>query len=132
MKRIAICTAGILLAFCLTACTNWERSVYQTLSASQSVINQAQTYYEVSAATGMCPATISTPCLPHTKAVYNTINNAKNVQTTDVNLMVAYEEAKAAGGTQASLTAAQTDVTIALANLPTIIADVKALYQGVK
>ncbi len=132
MKRMAIITAGCLLALCMTACTNWERSVYQTLSASQAVINQAQIDYEVSATTGTCPAIATTPCLPHTKAVYDTINTAKNTQTTTVNSFLTYEEAKAAGGTAANLTALQADVTVALNNLPTIIANVKALYQGVK
>lgn len=120
-------TAGCLLALCLTGCTNWERATFQTLSTSQAVINQAQTDYEISAATGTCPAA-ATACLPHTKAVYDTINTAKAAQVTDVNLMVTYEEAKAAGGTAANLASIQTDVTVALNNLTTIIANVKALY----
>jgi hypothetical protein len=120
MKRIAITAVLALVTFAAVGCTNWERAAFQTLSTSQAVINKAQADYEVGTA------------IPHNTAAYNAINTAKNAQTTAVNLMVTYEEIKAAGGTAAALTSAQTDVTVALANLPTIIANVKALYTGVK
>jgi hypothetical protein len=120
MKRIAISAVLALVAIAAVGCTSWERATFQTLSTSQAVINQAQTDYEAGTA------------IPHNTVAYNAINTAKNTQTTAVNLMVTYEEIKAAGGTASALSSAQTDVTVALANLPTIIANVKALYSGVK
>ena len=125
MKRIIGLAALMLLA---VGCTSWETATYKTLAASQAVINQAQADYEVSAS-APCPAT-GVACLPHSAAVYRTINTAKAAQTTAVNAFVAYEEAKAAGGTQANLAALQTDVTVALQALPTIIANIKSLYGG--
>lgn len=122
MKRIAIAAilAVVFLPLCgFTGCSSWERVTFQTLSASQATINQAQTDYE-------------SGTIKQTTAAYNTINSAKSAQTLAVNAMVAYEEAKAAGGTTASLSALQTDTTVALANLPTLVANVKALYTGVK
>jgi hypothetical protein len=116
--------ALLLLPIC--GCSTWEQTTYKTLAASQAVINQAQTDYEASA-TAPCAPTASA-CLPHTQADYAIINQAKADQTLAVNAFVAYEEAKAAGGTTASLAGLQTDVEVALNNLPTIITDVKALY----
>lgn len=118
MKKFAA-IVSIALALGLSGCTNWERATYQTLAASQATINKAQADYEAKV-------------FPQTTAAYSAINTAKNAQTTAVNAFVAYEEAKTAGGTTASLAALQTDVTVALQNLPTIIADLKALYTGAK
>lgn len=117
MKRIVMLTLAALTMCAVVGCTNWERTTYQTLAASQATINQAQTDYQ-------------SGTIKQTTAAYTAINTAKAAQTTAVNAFVMYEEAKAAGGTTASLTALQTDVGVALANLPTIIADVKALYSA--
>jgi hypothetical protein len=118
MKRIAMLTALAMLTLTV-GCSSWEKTTYQTLSATQATINQAQTDYNAKA-------------IPQTQAAHDTITKAAQAHNAAVDLMVTYEEAKAAGGTTASLTAAQNDVTIALANLPALITDVKALYQGVK
>jgi hypothetical protein len=120
MKRALFAAVLAILTVGMVGCTNWERAAFQTLSTSQAVINQAQTDYEAGTV------------IPHNTAAYTAINAAKAAQTLAVNGMVTYEEIKAAGGTTASLTAAQNDVSVALANLPTIIANVKALYSGVK
>jgi len=117
---------ALALALAITGCTNWEQTTYKTLAASQAVINQAQADYEASA-TAPCAPT-ATACLPHSAAVYNTVNEAKKIQTTAVDSMVTYEEAKAAGGTTASLNALEADVNVAIQQLPTIITDIKALY----
>jgi hypothetical protein len=119
MKRIAISAILALAVIGIAGCTNWERASFQTLAASQATINQAQADYESGA-------------IKQTTAAYTAINSAKASQVLAVNAMAAYEEAKAAGGTTASLAALQTDATVALANLPTLIANVKALYTGVK
>jgi len=126
MKRI-LATITTLSLVALMGCTNWEQDTYKTLAASQAVINQAQADYEASASAPCAPSSVQ--CLPHTTAVYTTINKAKDAQVTAVNAFMGYEEAKAAGGTTTSLQALQTDVTVALNVLPTIIADVKALYS---
>ena len=124
---------ALALLIPLAACTSWETETYKTLAASQAVINQAQADYEVSAKIpgGDCTyMSTGAPvaCLPHSMAVYTAINKAKAGQTAAVNAFAAYEEAKAAGGTQANLTALQTDVTVALEALPGEIASIKALY----
>lgn len=137
MKRIAylasflsfapfVLMIGLILTVPMAGCSNWEQTTYKTLAASQAVINQAQADYEASA-TAPCAAG-ATNCLPHSQADYTIINQAKADQTLAVNAFVTYEEAKAAGGTTASLAALQTDVVVALNNLPTIVADVQALY----
>lgn len=119
MKRIAILTT-LAIGFCVVVgCSSWEKTAYQTLSATQATINQAQTDYNAKV-------------IPQTQAAHDAITKAAQAHNTAVDLMVTYEEAKAAGGTTASLSAAQNDVTVALANLPALITDVKALYQGVK
>jgi hypothetical protein len=123
MKRLMLFAIPLMLIF---GCTNWEQTTYKMLAASQAVINQAQADYEASA-TAPCAPT-ATACLPHSTAVYNTVNKAKKLQTTAVDSMVTYEEAKAAGGTTASLTALEADVNVAIQQLPTIITDIKALY----
>ena len=118
MKRIAILTALAVLTLAV-GCTNWEKTTYQTLAASQATINKAQTDYNAKV-------------IPQTQAAHDVITKAAQAHNTVVTAMVAYEEAKASGGTTASLTALQTDVTTALAVLPVFIQDVKGLYQGVK
>ena len=120
MKQLFAIAVLALAAIGLAGCTTWERTVYQTLAASQAVINQAQTDY------------VAGTAIPHTQAAWNVINTATNTQKTAVDSFVAYEEAKATGGTSANLTALQADVTVALANIPVVITDVKALYSGVK
>lgn len=127
MRKLLALTATLMLGAVL-GCTNWEQTTYKTLAASQAVLNQAQFDYEVSASQPCAAVTV--PCLPHTSGVYKTINEAKAAQKTAVDAFVAYEEAKAQGGTSASLTALQADTVTALNALPGIIADVKALYTN--
>jgi hypothetical protein len=129
MKRILSLTAALLVTLCIVGCTNWERTTFNTLASSDAAINAAQAAYEVSA-TAPCPPQSTIACLPHSKAVYTAINKAKAAQTLAVNSMVTYEEVKAANTGTTALNAAQADVNAALAQLPTLIANVKALYGG--
>lgn len=106
--------AFAVLALCVVGCTDFERSSFQTLSASKAVIDQAQADYEART-------------LPHNTCSYTIINDAKAAQTTGVNAMVVYEEEKAA---KTDLTAQTAVVTSTLATLPALIVQVKALYTN--
>lgn len=106
--------AALLIPF-IAGCTNWERSAYQSLAASKAAIDQAQADYESGK-------------LPHSQPVYDAVNKAKAAQTLAVNALVTYEQMKATGASTSALAAVQADVETALAALPTILADIKALY----
>ena len=103
-----------LLAFCVVGCTDFERSSFQTLSASKAVIDTAQADYEART-------------IPHNTCSYTIINDAKAIQVSAVNAMVVYENEKAA---KADLTAQTQVVTDTLLKLPLVIAQVKTLYSN--
>lgn len=113
LKSIAVLMLGLALLG-TTGCTNFERESFQTLSASQAVINTAQTDYEART-------------IPKTTCAYTIINDAKAAQTAAVDAMVAYEGVKAAKG---DLNAAQAVVVTDLEVLPADIAAVKTLYSN--
>lgn len=119
MKRITALASIALVALCMTACTNWERSAFQTLSASKATIDKAEADY-------------TAKTLPQTTAVYDVLKTANLAQTTAVNQMEAYEELKATGAGVTQLTVAENQVTAALSQLPAIIASIKSLYTGGK
>jgi hypothetical protein len=115
----SVLLAATLLPFALTACTNWEQTTYQALASSKAVLDQAQIDYETGTA------------ISHNAIAYQTITAAKAAQTTAVNAMVTYEQLKAVNTTSAdALTKAQGDVETALAALPTLLSNVKALYAA--
>lgn len=118
-KALAILlAAGASLALgVLTGCTNFEREAFQTLSASQAVINQSQADYESGA-------------IKQTQASYAAINKAKAMQVLAVQAMATYENIKATKGTQAALVAQQQVVESFLTQLPALVAAVKALYSN--
>lgn len=135
MKRLALTYSLMMLLtivfapawlITFTGCNNWERTTFQTLATAQATLNAAQTAYEQSA-TAPCPVPAMQTCLPHTAAVYNTITKAKAADVLAVNSMVTFEEMKAASAGTTGLTAAEADVNVAVANLSTLIGDVKAL-----
>ena len=108
-------TAVLLLslsALLTTGCNGFERTTFQTLSASRDVIDQAQADYEARK-------------IPKTQCAFTLINDAKTVQTTAVNAMVVYEEQKA---TDKDLTAQTALVASTIAGLPPLIVKVKTLY----
>jgi len=110
-----IAAVGLLsLAVFTTGCDNFERTTFQTLSASRDVINEAQGDYEARK-------------LPHTQCAFALINNAKAVQTTAVQAMVVYEEEKA---TQKDVTAQTALVASTVAGIPPVIVKIKALYTN--
>lgn len=126
-KKAGITTVSMVLfalallpAVALAGCTNWERATFQTLAASQATINQAQTDYEAGSA------------IPHNQAAYTVITAAKLAHNTAVNHMVVYEQLKATGASADALAEAENQTTAAVAELPGLITQIKALYAGVK
>lgn len=107
--------AGLALAT-MTGCNDWERTTFQTLAASQATLDQAQIDYEART-------------IPKTATTYEAITKAKAVQTLAVQGFATYEKIKAAKGTASALSAQQAIVTASLAQLPTLIAAVQALYK---
>lgn len=107
---------GAALLFCiiggLTGCTDFERTSFNTLSASQAVINQAQVDYEAKT-------------IPQSACAYAVVNDAKAAQTAAVDAMLIYEQQKAAG---TNLTAQTATVAADLLELPVLVADIKNLY----
>ena len=82
MKRfLALLALGLTIG--LTACDDFERSAFQTLSASKAVLDVAQTDYEQL----VLPS-------PTTKCAYALINDGKAAQTVAVNAMLTYEGGK--------------------------------------
>lgn len=115
--RIRILTAACALAVTIgmIGCNTWERTTFQTLSASKAVIDQAQADYEAGTIT-------------KTAQAFALINSAKKAQTAAVDAMVAYETIKASGGTSSALSTQQQVVVAALAVIPQLIVEIKALY----
>ena len=104
-----------LMSVGLTGCTDWERTTFQTLSASKTVIDQAHADYEARK-------------IPKTAAAYTIINEAIAAQTLAVQSMETYEEIKATKGTASALQAQQAIVDTVLVKLPALISAVKGLY----
>lgn len=98
----------------LTGCTDFERTTFNTLAASQAVINQAENDYEAKT-------------IPQTVCAYAVINDSKAAQTAAVQAMVIYEQLKSAGS---SLTAQTVTVTADLVTLPILVVDIKNLYTN--
>lgn len=111
---IALCFA---ITIPMTGCNDWERTTFQTLSASDTTINQAQADYEAGTIT-------------NTTQAFQVITAAKAAQSVAVNQMVAYEQLKATGATPTALTASEAQVVTALAQLPTVLAEVEALRKS--
>lgn len=109
VKNAAIAALiALLMVGGVTGCNEFERSTFQTLSASQALINGAEKTYEART-------------IPRTNAAYTAINQAKAAQTAAVQAMVTYETIKAAKGTQTALQAQQAIVVAALGELPAIL-----------
>lgn len=110
MKRILILITLTVACFAMTACSDWERTAFQTLSASKATIDGAQSAYEART-------------IPHTECVFGIINKAKAAQTLAVDAMMTYETAKESTGS----TAAQNVVTTDLEQLAPIVASIGTL-----
>lgn len=119
MRRKTQITAGLLLLLILATagCSSWEQRTFQSLSASKAVLDQAQVDYEAGK-------------IPHTQQSYLLITKAKQAQSTAIDAFFTYENIKTAKGSASALQAQQAIVAAALAQVPALLADIKALYGG--
>ena len=116
MKRILYVTATLLAGLCVVGgtvgCNTYERTTFNSLAVSKSVLDTAQTDYE-------------SGTLPHTACVYSLINDGKALQTAAVASLLDYDRINSAkGDTTATVNAISTD----LASIATDVSKVKALY----
>jgi hypothetical protein len=110
MKRILVLSLLLLVA----GCSTWERSTFQTLSASKAVLDQAQADY-------------TSRTIPRTHCAEAFINDGKAAQTAAVDGMVTYEQLKA---TKGNLTAQEAIVTADLATLAPLVVQIQALISN--
>ena len=113
-----------LILLMVTGCTDWERTTFQSLAASQAVINEAQADYETGCTIDVHPQ----GCIPHNATAYKAINEAKALQVTAVQSMESYETIKAAKGSKDALQAQEAIVAASLLQIAPLIASVKGLY----
>lgn len=115
VKNAAIAALISLLAIGgLTGCNDFEKTTFQTLAASQALINGAYTAYEART-------------IPRTADTEAIIQKARAIDKAAVEAMVTYESMKAAKGTQSTLQAQQAIVLAALEQLPAILQSVQAI-----
>jgi uncharacterized protein (UPF0333 family) len=114
---LAFCVMAIVIAIGFFGCNDFERTTYQTLSASKATIDQIAADYNAGK-------------IKETPAAFKAITDLRAAQTVAVNAMVEYETIKAAKGSQSALQAQQSIVANALAALPPLIVSAKALYTS--
>lgn len=112
---ILLAVGALFGAMTLTGCNNFERQTYNSLSASKAVLDQAQMDYQNGS-------------IVQNQASFDAINRGKALQVLAVNAMYSYETIKHTGGTQTALDAQQAIVQKLIAQLPTIVTAVQALY----
>jgi len=110
MKRSLFTVLIILLA----GCNSWERTTFQTLSASKATLDNAHAQYEARA-------------IPQTKCAYALINNGNAAQAVAVNGFLDYKKVKDAKGDVAGQEAI---VTGELASLAGLVVQVEALVSN--
>lgn len=111
MKRFLLCVSLVLV---ISGCNSFERNTFNTLATSKGVIDQAQADYVAKT-------------IPRTTCTYAVIQDAKAAQTLAVNAMFFYEAEKSAGK---DLGAQEATVTLELADIVPLIAQVKVLYTN--
>lgn len=119
MKRAILLSITFCLMFAAVGCDTFERTAFQSLSASKAVLDAAQSDYE--------PAPVGTGKLPHTACVYSLINDGKAAQTAGVDALQIYDVALT---NKQDTTAAATAVTAQLATITADIVKVKTLYSN--
>lgn len=117
VKNVAIAALISILMLGSTGCQSFERTTFQSLAASQSLVNGAYEAYEARTIT-------------RTQTAHDLVEKARAAQTAAVQAMVTYEQIKFAKGTQSALDAQAAIVATALQALPAIIADIKALLPA--
>ncbi len=107
--RTSILTLALILP--LAGCSDWERTAFQTLSASKSVIDVAAKDYEART-------------LPHTTCVKDLIEKARAADSDAVRAMGVYEVVKHSTGASA---ATEQAVDEALFDLAPVVASIQTL-----
>ena len=115
-KKLLLASVSLLIF--VTGCSSFERTTFQTLSATKVTLDQAQVDYEAGT------------LIPHNKAAFTAITAAKLADVNAVDAMVTYEQLKATGATTSTLNQAQAVVVSALAVIPGDIVAIKALYNS--
>lgn len=110
MKRYLL----IPLLLIAAGCNSWERTTFQTLSASKATIDNAQAQYEAKA-------------IAQNACSYAIINDAKAGQTVAVNSFLTYEQVKNSKG---DLAAAEAIVNAKLTALVPLVAQVTSLLSN--
>lgn len=127
MKRTVQILLCLLPLLALGACTNWEQTTFNTLSAAQAGLTAAANDYNT------CGAVPIAGCgtIPMTQTNHDLILKAQQAKDLAVNLMITYEEDKAANSASATMTAAENAVIAALSNLSPLVASVEALISPI-
>ena len=117
----AVLALVLCAGFCvgLAGCDSFERTAFNSLSASKAVIDQAQDDYQAGA-------------IPKTSAAYTAILDLKAVQATGVQALETYDALLQAKASSSTLSAQQAVVQVALNKLPALVAAVQALIAAVK
>jgi hypothetical protein len=113
MKTVKLLLSAALV-LCLTACTDFERTSFRTLSASKAVIDTAQADYEAH-------------MIPHNACAYAIINDAKGVQIAGVDALLTYDNILKAKG---DVTAQTAVVTATLIQLAPVVLKVQSLISN--
>lgn len=119
MRNRKVYLGLVLLAVLSIACTNWESTTYQSLSASKATIDLAAADYNAGK-------------LPKTDTVRAIIDHARQVQTAAVHAFEAYAVGKVVGDPAATLDQKKAAVVAAAAEVVTVVAEITNLYSGVK
>jgi hypothetical protein len=125
MKRLIGTIIGAALLLLPLSCSSFERTTFQTLSATQATLNSSQALYE----TG-CPAPAGvTGCIPHDQIAFTAITKAKAADVLAVNAMVVYEQEKATSSSASVLLAQEQVVLSELAQIPSLLVAINTLKQ---
>lgn len=112
--RSSLLAVALLSALALTACSNWDRTTYQTLAASKAVVDQASADYVAGH-------------IPQTAQARQAIDAARQVQTAAVEAFKTYEMAKLAGKQATGLEQKRQQVIAILDQLPQVLDPVQKL-----
>lgn len=111
-RRVAaVVTLAAASLLSLAGCTDWERTTYETLAISQSIIDTAQDEYTVGT-------------IPQTTCANTIINGAKNVQSLAVHEFAHYKQLKDA---KADTEASTALISQYILELPELVTQVKTL-----
>jgi uncharacterized lipoprotein YehR (DUF1307 family) len=122
----------IALAFVLTLIVgatgcqdSWERTTFQTLSASKKILDDTSAAYR----NGYVDEVGKRTPFPRNEASYKAITALGDAQNAAVQAFATYEQLKLASNDKSAIARAKVDVEVALARLPALVAAVRQLYD---